>query len=110
MHPGSTKMYRTLHGHYWWPGMKRDVIEFVSKCMVCQQVKAERQKPSGLLQPLLIPEWKWEHITMDFVFKLPHTQRRHDDIWVIVDQLTKSMHFLVVKENFSLQKFAELFI
>ena len=58
MHPGSTKMYRTLRGHYWWPGMKRDVAEFVSKCLVCQQVKVERQKPSGLLQPLPIPEWK----------------------------------------------------
>ena len=58
MHPGSTKTYRTLKEYYWWSGMKREVAEYVSKCLVCQQVKAERQKPFGLLQPLPIPEWK----------------------------------------------------
>ena len=110
MHPGSTKMYRTLKEYYWWPGMKREVVEYVSKCLVCQQVKAERQKPSGLLQPLPIPEWKWEHIKTDFVFKLPPTTQRHDDIWVIVDRLTKSAHFLPIHEKFSPQKLAELFM
>ena len=73
MHPGSKKMYRTLKEYYWWSGMKKEVAEYVSKCFICQQVKAERQKPSGILQPLPIPEWKWERITMDFVFKLPPT-------------------------------------
>ena len=85
MHPGSTKMYRTLKEYYWWSGMKREVAEYVSKCLICQQVKAERQKPSGLLQPLPIPEWKWEHITMDFVFKIHPTAQRHDSIWIVVD-------------------------
>ena len=110
MHPGSTKMYRTLKEYYWWPGMKREVAEYVSKCFICQQVKAERQKPSRLLQPLPIPEWKWERITMDFVFKLPPTVQRHDDIWVVVDRLTKSAHFLPIREKFSPRKLAELFI
>ena len=110
MHPGSTKMYCTLKEYYWWSGMKREVVEYVSKCLVCQQVKAERQKPSGLLQPLPIPEWKWEHITMDFVFKLPPTTQRHDGIWVVVDQLTKSDHFLPIREKFSPHKLAELFM
>ena len=110
MHPGSTKMYRTLKEYYWWSGMKREVTEYVSKCFICQQVKAERQKPSGLLQPLPIPEWKWERITMDFVFKLPPTVQRHDDIWVVVDRLTKSAHFLPILEKFSPQKLAELFM
>ena len=90
--------------------MKREVAKYVSKCLVCQQVKAERQKPSGLLQPLPIPEWKWEHITTDFVFKLPPTTQRHDDIWVVVDRLTKSVHFLPIREKFSPQKLAELFM
>ena len=90
--------------------MKREVAEYVSKCLVCQQVKAERQKPSGLLQPLPIPEWKWEHITMDFVFKRPPTTQRHDGIWVVVDRLTKSAHFLPIREKFSPQKLAELFM
>ena len=90
--------------------MKREVAEYVSKCLVCQQVKAERQKPSGLLQPLPIPEWKWEHITMDFVFKLPPITQRYDGIWVVVDRLTKSAHFLPIHEKFSPQKLAELFM
>ena len=78
MHPGSTKMYRTLKDHYWWRGMKREIAEFVSKCLTCQQIKIEHQKPAGLLQPLSIPEWKWERIMMDFVIGLPKTQRGHD--------------------------------
>ncbi|WRX08485.1 Integrase zinc-binding domain - like 4 [Theobroma cacao] len=67
VHPGATKMYQDLKEVYWWEGLKRDVAEFVSKCLVCQQVKAEHQKPARLLQPLPVPEWKWEHIAMDFV-------------------------------------------
>ena len=81
--------------------MKREVAKYVSKCFICQQVKAERQKPSGFLQPLPIPEWKWEHIT---------TVQRHDGIWVVVDLLTKSAHFLPIREKFSPQKLAELFM
>ncbi|VVA40239.1 PREDICTED: retrotransposon, partial [Prunus dulcis] len=84
MHPGSTKMYHTLREHYWWPFMKKEIAEYVRKCL----------KPSRLLQPLPIPEWKWEHLTMDFVFKLPRTRNKHDGVWVIVDHLTKSAHFL----------------
>ena len=110
MHPSSTKMYRTLKEYYWWCGIKREVAEYVSRCFICQQVKAERQKPSGLLQPLPIPKWKWERITMDFVFKLPPTLQRHDDIWVVVDRLTKVAHFLPIIEKFSPQKLAELFM
>jgi hypothetical protein len=110
MHPGSTKMFRTLREYYWWPNMKREIAAFVSRCLICQQVKAERQKPSGLLQPLPIPEWKWEHITMDFVFKLPRTQSGHNGIWVIVDRLTKSAHFLPVKERYTLERLASLYV
>ena len=80
MHSGITKMYRTIKENYWWSGMKRDVAEFVLRCLVCQQVKAEHQKPSETLQPLPIPEWKWEHITMDFVVGLPCVQGGYDAI------------------------------
>ena len=86
MHPGSTKMYCTLKENYWWQGMKRDIADYVARCLVCQQVKVEHQRPSGLLQPLPIPEWKWEHITMDFVMGLPRTQQGHNAIWIIVDR------------------------
>ena len=110
IHPGSTKMYQDLKKSFWWSGMKRDVSEFVTKCLVCQRVKAEHQVPSGLLQPIRIPEWKWDRITMDFVVGLPLTGRKHDSVWVIVDRLTKSAHFLPVRTDYSLDKLAELYI
>ncbi|KAL8155372.1 hypothetical protein AgCh_000671 [Apium graveolens] len=90
IHPGSTKMYRDLRENFRWPSMKKEIAEWVSKCYTCQRVKAEHQRPSGLIQPLDIPEWKWEHIAMDFVVGLPRTRSNHDAIWVIIDRLTKS--------------------
>ena len=110
MHPGSTKMYQDLKVLYWWSGMKRDVSEFVIKCMVCQKVKAKHQVPSGLLQPIRILEWKWDQITMDFLVRLPLTRRKHDSVWVMVDRLIKSAHFIPVRTNYSLDKLAELYI
>ncbi|XP_022027933.1 uncharacterized protein LOC110929116 [Helianthus annuus] len=97
VHPGATKMYRDLKANYWWPGMKRDIVKYVAKCLTCSQVKAEHQKPYGESQPLEIPVWKWEELTMDLVTKLPRTKKGHDTIWVIVDQLTKSAYFLSIK-------------
>ena len=67
MHPGSIKMYQDLKISYWWSIMKRDVSEFMTKCMLCQKVKAEHQVPSGLLQPIKISKWKWDRITKDFI-------------------------------------------
>ena len=90
--------------------MKIDVSEFVTKCLVCQKVKAEHQVPSRLLQPIKIPEWKWDRITMDFVCELSLTGRKHDLVWVVVDRLTKSAHFLPVRTDYSLDKLAELYI
>lgn len=110
MHPGSTKMYWNLKPYYWWPTMKKDVTEFVSRCLTCQQVKAEHQVPTGKLQPLSIPVWKWENITMDFVLGLPRTLRKHDAVWVIIDRLTKSAHFLPIQQTYSLDKLATLYI
>ena len=78
MHPGTTKMYKTLREHYWWPKMKADVAEFVARCLTCQQVKAEHHTPVGKLQSLPIPVWKWERITMDFVTGLPRTLKGND--------------------------------
>ena len=73
MHPGSTKMYHTLKPSYWWSGMKKDVAEFISRCLICQQIKVEHRHPAGELQSLPIPEWKWENVTMDLVSGLPKT-------------------------------------
>ena len=88
--------------------MKRDVSKFVTKCLVCQRVKVEHQVPSGLLLPTRIPEWKWDRITMDFVVGLPLTGRKHDSVWVIVDRLTKSTHFLPVRTDYSLDKLSDI--
>nr|GEY04850.1 retrotransposon protein, putative, Ty3-gypsy subclass [Tanacetum cinerariifolium] len=104
VHPGSTKMYHDLKQHFWWSGMKGDVATFVSRCLICQQVKIEHQRASGLLQPLDIPIWKWDKISMDFVTGLPRTQRRHDAIWVVVDHLTKSAYFLPIHKDYSVSR------
>ena len=110
VHPGATKMYKDLKKHYWWPGMKNDVVKHVEQCLTCQQVKAEHQRPAGTLQPLNIPQWKWEDITMDFVVGLPRTKDSHDAIWVIVDRLTKSAHFLPVRTTYTMDKYAEIYV
>ena len=80
LHPDSVKMYRTLKENYWWHGMKWDIVEFVSRCLVCQQIKVKHQKPLGKLNPLLIPQWKWKDIVMDFISGLPRTQSGYDSI------------------------------
>ncbi|KAI3797887.1 hypothetical protein L1987_33151 [Smallanthus sonchifolius] len=90
--------------------MKNDVTEYVNKCLTCSLVKAEHQKPCGKMQPLPIPEWKWEEITMDFITKLPRTAKGNYTIWVIVDRLTKSAHFLPIRETSSSERLAEIFI
>ncbi|GKC76750.1 putative reverse transcriptase domain-containing protein [Tanacetum coccineum] len=110
IHPGSDKMYQDLKKLYWWPNMKAEIATYVSKCMTCAKVKAEYQKPSGLLVQPKIPEWKWENITMDFVTKLPKTASGQDMIWVIVDRLTKSAHFLPAKENDSMEKLTRQYL
>nr|GEZ46260.1 putative reverse transcriptase domain-containing protein [Tanacetum cinerariifolium] len=81
IHPGSDKMYHDLKKLYWWPNMKADIATYVRKCLTCAKVKAEHQRPSGLLQQPEIPVWKWEQITMDFITKLPRTQSGYDSIW-----------------------------
>ncbi|GKB78375.1 putative reverse transcriptase domain-containing protein [Tanacetum coccineum] len=110
VHPGADKMYYDLRDLYWWPGMKRDIAEYVSKCLTCSKIKAEHQKPSGLLQQPEIPEWKWEKITMDLVTKLPKSSSGYDAIWVIVDRLTKSAHFLPIREDYKTEKLARIYI
>ncbi|KAL8111406.1 hypothetical protein AgCh_019214 [Apium graveolens] len=103
-------MYKDLKEKFWWPKMKKEIAEYVERCLICQQVKAEHQRSRGLLQPLSVPEWKWEHITTDFVLGLPRTQKGNDVIWIIVDRLTKSAHFLAISEASPLEKLTKLYI
>nr|GEV03564.1 putative reverse transcriptase domain-containing protein [Tanacetum cinerariifolium] len=107
---GSDKMYYDLRDRYWWSGMKKDIVVYVSKCLTCLKVKAKHQRPSSLLQQPEIPEWKWERIAMDFVIKLPRTSSGHDTIWVIMDQLTKSTHFLHIREDYKMDRLARLYL
>ena len=81
--------------------MKREIARYVAECDVCQKVKADHLKPTGTLQLLPIPTWKWEDIHMDFIVGLPRTLKRNDSIWVIIDRLTKTAHFLPVRTDFS---------
>ena len=110
VHPGATKMYQDLRKHFWWNGMKKDVAEYVSKCLTCQKVKAEHRHPAGELQPIELPEWKWDQITMDFVVGLPRTVEGYDAIWVVVDRLTKTAHFIPIKVTFSVERLAEIYV
>ncbi|GJX55941.1 putative reverse transcriptase domain-containing protein [Tanacetum coccineum] len=110
IHPGSDKMYQDMKKLYWWPNMKADIATYVSKCLTCAKVKAEHQRPSGLLVQPKIPEWKWDNITMDFVTKLPKTSQGYDTIWVIVDRLTKSAIFTPIRETDPLDKLARLYL
>ena len=103
-------MYKDLKQKFWWEGMKRDVAEYIQKCLTCQLMKAEHQRPSGMLQPLPIPSWKWEQITMDFVTGLPVVRGGCDSIWVVVDRLTESAHFLPVKTQYNVERLAEIYI
>jgi hypothetical protein len=103
-------MYQDLKEKYWWYGLKRDVATHVALCDVCQRVKAEYQRPAGLLQPLKVPKWKWEEISMDFIVGLPRTRDGYDSIWVIVDRLTKVAHFIPLKTTYSGAQLAELYI
>jgi hypothetical protein len=97
-HPGYQKIVAAVKSHYFWPGMKKEIVEYIARCMECQKVKAEHRHPTGLLQPLPIPEWKWEVVTMDFITGLPRTGKQHDSILVVVDKLTKYAHFIPVKD------------
>jgi hypothetical protein len=110
IHPRSTKMYQDLKKNFWWSNMKIDIAKYVAECDTCHRVKASYLKSAGVLQPLTIPLWKWDDISMDFIVGLPLTARKKDSIWVIVDRLTKTAHFIAVHTTYSIQDYAELYI
>jgi hypothetical protein len=109
-HPGYQKIVAAVKSHYFWPGMKKEIAEYIARCMECQKVKAEHRHPTGLLQPLPIPEWKWEVVTMDFITGLPRTGKQHDSIMVVVDKLTKAAHFIPLKTTHKATNVADIFM
>jgi hypothetical protein len=110
IHPSSTKVYHDLRQQFWWIRMKRETARYVSECDTCQKVKADYIKPRCLLQPLSIPDWKWDDISMDFIVGLPLTARKYNLIWVIVDRVTKSSHFIPMNTNYNIHKYAKIYI
>jgi hypothetical protein len=110
IHPGSTKMYNDLRQQFWWTRMNRETTRYVSECDTCRKVKDNYMKLVGLLQPLSVLDWKWDDISMDFIVGLPLTARKYNSIWVIVDRLTKSAHFIPVNTNYNVQKYAEIYV
>nr|GEY54649.1 hypothetical protein [Tanacetum cinerariifolium] len=110
IHLGADKMYYDLRDLYWWLGIKRDIDKYVNRCLTCAKIKAEHQKPLGLLQQPEILEWKWEKITIDLVTKFRRSSSGYDAIWVIVDRLTKLAHFLPIREDYKTDKLAKIYI
>ena len=103
-------MYHDLQEVYWWNGLKKVIVEFVTKCLDCQQVKTELQRPEELTQVIYVPTWKWEDINMDFVVGFLHIRNENNLIWVIVNRLTKSSHILFVKTTSSAKDYAWLYL
>jgi hypothetical protein len=110
IHLGSTKMYRDLRENFWCSNMNGEIAEYVSGCDTCQWIKASHLKTAGQMQPLSIPTWKWDDISMDFIVGLPLTPWKHDSIWVIVDRLTKIVHFIPVHTTYSAERYAEIYV
>jgi hypothetical protein len=98
-HKGISKTYKALKALYWWAGMKKDITNYITNCPSCLQNKRNRQSPEGLLQPLPIPLRTWEHITMDFLTKLPETSQGHTAVLVVVCRFSKRAHFLATQDN-----------
>jgi hypothetical protein len=110
IHPGTNKMYQELKNNFWWTRMKREIAKYVSECDTCRRIKADHLRPTGNLQPLSIPDWKWENICMGFIVGLSRTSRGYNSIWVIMDRLTKSAHFIPVAMTYRVGQYVELYI
>ena len=109
-HPGYQKTVAAVKSHYFWPGMKKEIVEYIAICMEYQKVKDEHRNPTGLLQPLPIPEWKWEVVTMDFIMGLSRTGKQHDSIMVVVDKLMKDAHFIPLKTTHKEANIVDIFM
>jgi hypothetical protein len=103
IHLGTNKMLEDLKKNFWWTRIKQEIAKYVFECDTCQRVKADYVRPARNMQPLSIPEWKQEKFCMDFIVGLPRTSRCHNSIWVIVDCLTKSGHFIPVSTTYRVQ-------
>jgi hypothetical protein len=108
--PRYQKTMATIKSHYFFPSIKKEIVEYIARCMECQKVKSEHRHPTGLLQPLPILEWMWEVVTMDFITRLPRTRKEHDSVMVVVHKLTKDAHFIPLKTNHKTTNVADIFM
>ena len=106
--PDYQKIITTVRSQFFWSGMKKDVVDYIARCMECHKVKVEHRHLVGFLQPLPIPEKKWEVITIDFITKFPRRTGQHDSIMVVVDKLTKDSHFFHVKPTHTSTNIVEI--
>ena len=109
-HPGYQKAITMLRKEYFWPNMKKELVEYIARCFECQQVNTEHQPPTSLLQPLPIPIWKWEIISLDFITGLPRNQNQNDSLMVVVDKISKAAHFIPVKTTHKATNIAKIFM
>jgi hypothetical protein len=110
VHHRSTKMYHDLEEIFRWSIMKVDIAKYESECDTCHRINASHSKSAGVLQPLSIPMWKWDDISMDFIVGLPLTTRKKDSIWVTVDRLTKSAHYVAVHTTYLVRDYAKIYM
>jgi hypothetical protein len=109
-HLGYQNTMAVIKSHYFWPGMKKEIAEYIARCMEFQKVKVEHRNPVGLLQPFSILEWKWEVVTMDFIMGFPRIGKLHDSIMVVVDKITKDAHFISLKNTHKATDVADIFM
>jgi hypothetical protein len=110
IHPGSTKMYHDLRQQFWWTRMKREAARYVADCDNCRKVMDDHMKPGELLQPLSIPEWMWDDISIEFIAGLPLTSHKFDSIWVMIDRLSKYAHFIPLHTHYDARWYVNIYI
>ena len=107
---GKNNLYKDLEPRFWWSNKKQEVADYIAKCLTCQKVNIEHQRPTKLLPLLDVPEWKWDSVSMDFVVGLPLPQRKNNAIWVVVDRLTKTAHFIAMQNTWTLDRLVGVYL
>jgi hypothetical protein len=109
-HPSYQKTIVAVKKQYFWPYMKKEVADFIATCLKCEKVKIEHKHPTSFLQPLPIPEWKWDVVTVNFITNMPKTAKKHNSIMVVVEKLTKDVHFIAVKSGHKTVDIVEIYM
>ena len=110
IHPSENKLYKNLNHRFWWSNIKQEVADYIAEYLTCQRVKIKHQLPARLLQLFDVPESKWDLVSMDFMVGLPLTQRKNNVIWVVVDWLTKTGHFIAMRNTYTLDRLVRVYI